>query len=392
MKSFILNEITMKKKYFLSIFTFLFLLLSAFSSVNGETVETKSSLFTIGGRLQTQYQFVDSDPFTSRFLVRRARLSFGSVLTDWASIKIQFEAGKQSFTLKDAYLRFDPKGISIFIGHKHVPFSREALNSSKYLQMVERSRTSEFAPFRQMGVGIQGFAWDKKIEYQAGIYNGAVNSSTVSKLADGMMGKVKVYHVDTGAKSENNKFLFAGRIDFHPFGTMKLSQSYLEDLEHALLGIGINFYTSDDSPSGGHTPGTAQIKKTSVFGGDAALKFKGFAGTFEYLHRDFSWWNVMDQVNDAAQDTFTVQGGYMIISKKIEVTARFEYLDFDKDNQLLGPVGQLADKWITFGVNYFFEGHHTKIQLNYILKDEEMPPGVSKPNNNTLLAQFAYYF
>jgi len=382
----------MKKKLFLSIFMFLFLLFSAFSSVNAETVETKSSLFTIGGRLQTQYQFMDSDPSTSRFLVRRARLSFGSVLTEWASIKIQFEAGKQSFTLKYAYLRFDPKGISIFIGQKHVPFSREALNSSKYLQMVERTRTSEFAPFRQMGVGIQGFAMDKKIEYQAGIYNGAVNSSTVSKLADGKMGKVKIYHVDTAAKIENNKFLFAGRVDFHPFGTMKLSQSYLEELEHILLGFGINFITSDDSPSGGHTPGSAQIKKSSVFGGDAALKFKGFAGTFEYLHRNFSWWDVTDLVNTAAQDTFSIQGGYMIIPKKLEVAARFEFLDFDKDNLLLGPEGQLSDKWITFGINCFFEGHHTKIQLNYILKDEEMPSGISKLNNNTLLAQFAYYF
>lgn len=357
-----------------------------------EKVITNSSKLSIGGRLQTQYQYVNSDPSTSRFLVRRARLSFQSVLTDWASIKIQFEAGKQSFTLKDAYLRFDPKGISIFVGQKHVPFSREALNSSKYLQMVERSRTSEFAPFRQMGVGIQGFVLDKKIEYQAGFYNGAVNSSTVSKLDAVKMGKVKIYHVDTGASSENNKFLFAGRIDFHPFGNMKLSQSYLEDLEHVLLGIGINFITSDDSPSGGHTPGTAQIKKSSVFGGDAALKFKGFAGTFEYLHRDFSWWDVTDQVNDAAQDTFTIQGGYMIFPKKVEVTARYEFLDFDKDNRLLGPEGQLSDKWITFGINCFFEGHHTKIQLNYILKDEKMPAGVDILNNNTLLAQFAYYF
>ncbi len=364
----------------------------SYSLMSEEGVVTKTSKFSIGGRLQTQYQYVDSDPSTSRFLVRRARLSFGSVLNNWASIKIQFEAGKQSFTLKDAYLRFDPKGISIFIGHKHVPFSREAMNSSKYLQMVERSRTSEFAPFRQIGIGIQGFALDKKIEYHAGVYNGAINSSTVSKLENSMMGKVKVYHIDGGAKMDNNKFLFAGRIDFHPFGYMKMSQSYLEKLEHALLSFGINFYTSDDSPSGGHDPGEAQIKTTSVFGGDAALKFKGFAGTFEYLHRNFSWWDVTDHVNDAVQDTFTVQGGFMIIPKKVEVTVRFEFLDFDKENQLQGPIGQLKDKWITFGVNYFFEGHHTKIQLNYILKDEEMPFGVYEPRNNTFLTQFAYYF
>ncbi len=382
----------MKKRNFLSIFALSFLLFTTFSSANGETVETKSSILTIGGRLQTQYQYVNSDPSANRLILRRARLSFQSVLSDWASIKVQVEAGKQKFTLKDAYLSFSPKGFSLFIGQKHVPFSREALNSSKYLQMIERSLSSEFAPFRQMGVGIHGFVVAKKLEYYVGIYNGAVNSSSVSNLANNRLGKVKIYHIDAGASEDNNKFLYAGRVDFHPFGYMKMSQSYLEKLEHPLLSFGVNFFSSDDSPSGGYYPGASQLKKIAACGGDAALKYKGFAGTLEFIHRNLSWWNSMDQVSDAAQDTFTLQGGYMIIPKKVEVTARFESLNFDKDNRLLGPVGQLKDKWLTFGFNYFFEGHQAKIQLNYTIKDEEMPSGISKPENNTLLIQCAYYF
>ena len=372
----------------LVVFTF-----SAYTfSLGGEEVSTKTSKLTIGGRLQTQYQYVDSSPSTNRLLVRRARLSFQSQLTDWAFIKVQFEAGKQSFTLKDAYLGFSPKGISIFIGQKHVPFSREALNSSKYLQMIERSRTSEFAPFRQMGIGIHGFALDKKLEYSAGFYNGAVNSSSVSNLWNNRLSKVKLYHIDTGASGDNNKFLYAGRVDFHPFGFMKMQQSYLEDLEHPLLSFGINFFTSDDSPSGGHNPGVAELKSDFCYGGDAAFKFKGFAGTFEYIRRDISWWNIIDEVNDAAQATLTLQGGFMIIPKTVELTARYEFVKFDKDEILLGPNRQNQDKWLTFGANYFFEGHHTKIQLNYILKNEDMPTGVPEPDNNTVLVQFAYYF
>ena len=372
----------------LVVFTF-----SAYTfSLGGEDVSTKTSKLTIGGRLQTQYQYVDSDPSTSRLLVRRARLSFQSQLTDWAFIKVQFEAGKQKFTLKDAYLSLSPEGFSIFIGQKHVPFSREALNSSKYLQMIERSRTSEFAPFRQMGVGIHGFALDKKLEYSAGLYNGAVNSSSVSNLENNRLGKVKLYHIDTGASGDNNKFLYAGRMDFHPFGYMKTQQSYLEDLEHPLLSLGINFISSDDSPSGGHNLGVAELKSSFCYGGDAAFKFKGFAGTFEYLLRNLSWWNIVDEVNDAAQATLTIQGGFMLIPKTIELTARYEFVKFDKDEILLGPNGQNQDKWLTFGVNYFFEGHHTKIQLNYILKNENMPAGIPEPKNNTVLIQFAYYF
>jgi len=373
----------------LAIFTF-----SIFTSAadEEEVTTTKTSKLTIGGRLQTQFQYVDSSPPTNRLLIRRARLTFQSQLTQWAFIKVQFEAGKQQFTLKDAYLSLSPKWFEIFIGQKHVPFSREALNSSKYLQMIERSRTSEFSPFRQMGVGIHGFALDKKLEYSVGLYNGAVNSSSVSDLGNNRLGKVKIYHIDTGASGDNNKFLYAGRVDFHPFGFMKMSQSYLEDLEHPLLSFGINFISSDDSPSGGHNLGTAELKKSSSYGGDAALKFKGFAGTFEYLHRDLSWWNSLDLINDAAQETFTLQGGFMVIPKKFELTARYEFVKFDKDNILLGPDGQNQDKWLTFGFNYFFEGHHTKMQLNYILKYEEMPVGVPEPDNDTLLVQFAYYF
>jgi len=374
----------------------LFFVLTIFSvytfSLGGEEVSTKTSKLTIGGRLQTQYQFVDSTPYSNRLILRRARLSFKSQLTNWAFIKVQFEAGKQHFTLKDAYLSLSPKWLSIFIGQKHVPFSREALNSSKYLQMIERSRTSEFAPFRQMGVGVHGFALDKKLEYSAGIYNGAVSSSSVSNLGDNILSKVKIYHIDAGASGDNNKFLYAGRVDFHPFGFMKKSQSYLEDLEHPLLSLGVNFICSDESPSNGHSDGVAELKKTSAYGGDAALKYKGFAGTLEYIHRNLSWWNDANEVDDAAQDTFTLQGGFMIIPKKLELTARFECVKFDKHKILLGPAKQNKDNWLTFGFNYFIEDHHTKIQLNYILKNEDMPSGIPEPENNTIYVQFAYYF
>ncbi len=364
----------------------------SFSANEEEATTTKASKLTIGGRLQVQYQHIDANPDISRLFIRRARLTFQSKLTDWATLKLQFEAGNQKFTLKDAYLNFNLKWSDIFIGQKHVPFSREALTSSKYLQMVERSRTSEFAPFRQMGMEIYFPTLDKKLELSAGIYNGAVDNSSLADLGMNRLGKLKIYHIDTGASFDNNKFLYAGRIDFHPFGHMKKEQSYLEDLDRVHLSVGINFFSSDDSPREGHTLGVAELEKTLAYGADAALKFEGFAGTFEYLHRDLAWWNNFDEIYDAAQEALTLQGGFMIIPKKLELTTRYEYVKFDDNNVLLGPDGQNKDKWLTFGINYFFVDHYTKAQLNYILKNEEMPIGVSEAKNNTLLVQFAYYF
>ncbi len=371
---------------------FAVLIFSIFTYGTGsDQVTTKSSRLTIGGRLQTQYQYIEAAD-TSRFLLRRARVTFTSKLTEWISLKLQLEAGMQKFTLKDAYIDFNLKHLDIFIGQKHVPFSREAFTSSKYLQMIERSRSSEFAPFRQVGIGLQGFAWGKRFEYMAGIYNGAVDASSVSNLANNRLSKVKIYHIDVGASADNNKFLYAGRIDFHPLGYMKKEQSYLDDLEHPLLSIGINLFSSDDSPKGGHTPGAAELKKTLAYGGDAAFNFKGFAGTFEYIYRELSWWNTADQVNNSPQYTYSLQGGFMVIPKRFELTARYEFVKYDKNGLLFGPEGQNTDKWLTLGCNYFFAGHHMKIQFNYIQKREDMPAGMPGPDNNTALVQFAYYF
>ncbi|MCI0471021.1 MAG: OprO/OprP family phosphate-selective porin [Candidatus Aminicenantes bacterium] len=369
-----------------------FVFSTAMFAAEGNEVTTKKSNLTLGGQLQTQYQYVNSNPTTNRLILRRGRLIISSKLSKNIGLKIQMEAGMQKFTFQDAYLTFSLKPADIFVGQKHVPFSREALNSSTVLQMIERSYTSEFAPFRQVGIGLQGFLWNKKIEYMAGFYNGSVDAASTADFAANKLSKVKIYTVDGAASNDNNRFLYAGRLDFHPLGYMEKQQSYLQKLEHPLLSFGINFFTSDDSPKKGHTSGLGEIKRTSAYGADMALKCKGFAGTLEYIRRDLSWWNTADLINESPQYTFTIQGGFMIVPQKFEIAARYEFVDFDENNLLRGPLGQDRDKWTTFGLNYFIEGHNMKIQFNYILKQEDMPAGAAEADNNTALVQFAYFF
>lgn len=226
----------------------------------------------------------------------------------------------------------------------------------------------------------------------AGIYNGAVDGGAVSRLSDNRLRKTKLYHIDAAAALDNNKLMYAGRIDFHLLGYMNKTQSYLKKLDHPLLSLGLNAYFSDDSPGGGHLLGDAELKKTAAYGADVAFKFKGFAGTVEYIHRELSWWNTADQVLDTPQYTFTVQGGFMVLPGKFELAARYETVKFDKNGNLFGPDGQVSDKWWTLGCNYFLDGHHMKIQFNYILKQEDMPDGMPELDNDTVLMQFAYYF
>jgi len=163
----------------------------------------------LGGRLQTQWKNEDGDTEgekVSEFFVRRARLTINAKVADWAYMQFQPEFGKNKVTLKDAYIAFTPKELKIFAGNHYVPFSREALNSSKRLQFVERNLTSQMAPFRQMGLSAYGDGMDKKVSLQAGVWNGWLKDKASSKLANDELKKNQIYGINT-AKNDNTGYL-----------------------------------------------------------------------------------------------------------------------------------------------------------------------------------------
>ena len=76
----------------------------------------------------------------------------------------------------------------------------------------------------------------------------------------------------------------------------------------------------------------------------------------------------------------------------MEGTLRYEYVDYDQDDRVVGPVGENSDSWVTVGANVFLDGHNLKIQANYILKNETMPAGASETDDDTFLMQLAVGF
>ncbi len=343
----------------------------------------------LGGRVQVQYRnhggATDAKK-ANEFFMRRARFTIDAQLSETVFAKLNPFFDKGSVGLKDAYIGFHTGGGKVTLGNQYVPFSREALTSSKYLQFVERNLTSQLAPFRQMGVLFQGNGIDKKFAYKAGIFNGSLNSSKVD-IAGKKIKKNQIYHIELD-KNDNNALMYGGRLEYHPFGFLKMSQENFKG--ETKLALGTSYYASDDTAKAGATADTA--KGSNAINFDADLRLGNLSALAEYTARKIDYYDSTLATGDSSQKSYSLQGSYMV-TPKFAVAARYEFLDYDDtDSGLTGNDGQLEDIWTTIRVSYYFQKHHTKIQANYVTKDEKMPAGGVKPKNDTLLIQTAWYF
>jgi len=359
----------------------------------------KSKFLKIGGRLQTQFKYVNNNTATknktTEFLVRRARFTIKGQVTPWGFLKIQPEFGKGKVTLKDAYVGITPESISGFeldVGNQYVQFSREAMNSSKYLHFVERTVTSQFAPFRQMGVNVTQKLLGKKLVIFGGLFNGSLNPGKVGAAG---LGKNQIYHIDLagfkGSAGQPNSPLYSARIEYSPFGKFKKTQGDFGG--NPQMQVAFNYY--------GHSLGSNfsrannGLVDTKAIGADAAFRGYGLSIEAEWILRSLTF----DAANPTAgvagrrvkQNAFSIQGGYMVMPQ-LELAVRYEQLDFDDKNIYVGTKGEDKVRELTFGVNYYIKKHHMKIQANYVSKSFTMPVGTVKPQDDQFLVTTNYYF
>jgi phosphate-selective porin OprO/OprP len=133
----------------------------------------------LGGRVQFDYHATGNDArsltgtdLADRFLVRRARLDLSGQAFRWVDFKIEAEL-TEGVSLKDAYLdlRFLPQ-LRLRGGQFKVPFSREDLTSSRFIDFVERSIINELSPAHDAGVMLHGELFGGVLAYNLGAFNG----------------------------------------------------------------------------------------------------------------------------------------------------------------------------------------------------------------------------
>jgi len=362
----------------------------------------------MGGRMQLQYHFNNTqtstaDPSgTDKVFFRRLRPFIeGSVVKDWKG-KFQWDMGKgvdgNEIAIKDAYMEYyGIKNLKILIGNVLFPFSQEALTSSKKQQFVERTLVGDHhygTTDRNAGVHVMGSLLGKKITY----------------FASAVMATVKPGNndIDFGSpinrsSAANQGYMLGGRVSFHPFGFMGMSQG---DLAKGSLKARVNVaaygWQNDDdnnkntNASGMNTTiGKADVDNVEGLEVSGALHFKGISIDTEYnrfraetVDRTVGTTAAKRLTSGIYQDGATtlenllVKGGYMILANRLEAVVGFERQD----------ANNYAKKWrrTSFGANYFVKGHHIKGQVTYRIG--ENLNGVDGKDANEVFVQAQYVF
>ncbi|GJQ59657.1 MAG: hypothetical protein D8M57_06530 [Candidatus Scalindua sp. AMX11] len=321
---------------------------------DGLYLETADNRFSLKAslRLQLRYEiddFEDKDD-TSAFTIRRGRVALkGNALGDLFSYFFQLDAhstGKQSeistLQLIDYYTDINVIPFAqIRLGQGRVPSNRQWITPDSKLQMVDFSvASSEFNLGRHLGIMAHEEFFDKKLEYNLGIYTG-------------------YYDLFDGDYRDNNEWLGIVRVSYNPFGPFGYSESDVEFSESPVLHVsGSASFNSKEDVSfnlkrGGKV--TSDNVESTLLVQETGFKYRGFSVLEEFYLRRRSFLD--ERVTDLG---WFVQGGYFIKPKKIELTLRYSQIHFDNDRK-----EERTDEG-TLGVNYFFSGHNYKVQFNAV--------------------------
>ena len=128
-----------------------------------------------GGRVQFDWRsYTGTTTPPSSFFIRRARLEAGGILFKHYEYKVQADfADTGSTLLRDGFININyAKEAQFQFGQFKAPFSQEELQSSKYIDFVERSSVNNLAPGRSPGLMLHGQVLKGALEYYAGAFNG----------------------------------------------------------------------------------------------------------------------------------------------------------------------------------------------------------------------------
>lgn len=182
----------------------------------------------------------DANPQNDTFTWRRIRPTVQGTWGSLVGFRLTPEFAGDSASVVDAWidLRFDPRA-TVRIGKVKGPLGLERLQSGSAIALIERGLPTELVPNREIGVQLQGDLAKGKLNYVAGVYNGA---------PDGR---------DGATTNPDNEFEYAARVFAEPW---KGSDSAL-----AGLGFGIAASIGDKVGTGNNvlprfrTPGQVQV-------------------------------------------------------------------------------------------------------------------------------------
>jgi phosphate-selective porin len=255
----------------------------------------------------------------------------------WVKYNVAVEAsrtpGESDSKIKDAYVELGNERISVRGGQYKVPFSLQTLMPDWGQELVERSiAVAAFAPDRDTGVMLLGTAKAKKLGYSAGVFNGSGESR----------------------RQNNGAVMWAVRLWADPLGEFRLSEGAVEAPPKTILHLGLAV-RGGDAAKGGRTGVFQEADDQTAVGLELAFKRQRVFLTGE------GFWQRDEMNNPTPGPTveslgWQVQGGYMLVARRLELDARYAEVDPNHDAS-----GDRATE-LRGGVNYYWKGHNLKLQ------------------------------
>lgn len=315
--------------------------------------------FTLQGLLQTQFlpllgddaRLNSGDPADAPGVrLRRARLGVSGWawgIVDW---ELSMQARSGGIDLLDAWVGYRGlTGIGFVVGARKVPFSRFAMMGAGDSALVDRPLgVQAMAPFRQVGLTIEGDVGNGIVSWALGVYNGFSRNQSFN---EGFR--------ETTAL-EGNRFTRLAYVAHASLAPMGPVSPGMPDFRRGSpkFAVGGSFYYDD-----GKTVETIGVAANAIF------KASGFHFAAEYLYDSAE--PTTNPTTDAtvpaavSRHALIAELGYLILSDELGVTARFELLDDNLDLDNNGD--QIV---VSAGLQYYFRRQHLKAQLEYTHRTE----------------------
>jgi hypothetical protein len=311
-------------------------------------VQVSKGEIKTSGLIQTWFSATTSASgnVNNGFTVRRARLKIKGQENESISWACQYAWDKQILRLIDAYLEFNlGRTQKVRIGQFPIPGTKEGgLTSSKSLDFVERAgivrhwgQSTSLNSFRSAGVQLHGNIFSSKLYYATMIanYDGrklfSPSLSNINSFGNGLISSSRLQY-NFSEPIEAGLFFLAGKND-----------------SLAKKSYGMHLYYTND----------LIIAKTELIAGvnEQDMRYQGLAISFGINAGD------------------------------IAPMYRFGTYKPEKDNS--DNVKRFINHCI--GFNYYIN-KRTNIQINYLIRNEQMLKGFDPARNNLFYIHLNYFF
>lgn len=333
---------------------------------------------SLGSSLQLRYTLLNLDKGNdtaskqaqdeSKFELRRIKLYLnGYAYSKDLTYKLQLNlaninggATKNGGLLEETWLNyrlFDE--FQLRFGQDKVQFGRQFITSSTAQQFVDQSVvTNSFAPGYDTGLQLHGKIAGGLLTYNTAVFGG-VGQNTFRATSDNA---------------------FNARLAFNPLGEVKYAEADFTQSEKPALSVGANFYRNTLNKGESNNLGFTASKKGwyaignplsapsrkidetkeavdyNTAGIDGVFKWQGLSVQGEYF---IGQADGTTSKNTLRAQGFYAQAGYFVIPKKLELAARYAYLDPNRD------IANDLQVEATGGISWYLSGNNLKLQADY---------------------------